>query len=157
MDTRAKDQKAKKVLNDFLAFSNEGFCKVLHDEIAAGGVKNSKQLLMYKDTRAKLVSTLKGTSPFFKSANQSLIASITSTQKKVGLEVVEYHRTSFSQSLEQFAKVCIECCKKAHDSEFEAAKLALQGTESLLGLQALNLCDVFEDEDACEYASRYLL
>lgn len=151
LDTRAKDQKATKMLTDFLSFANTDFVKSIADEVAQHGIKGSKNVLVYKDQRAKLMGTLKGTSIFFKTSNHALLAETTTTLKSLGQVFVDHHRLSFSGALDRFAIECIACCKKSDLDKYERAKVALRDNEALQGLQALNISDIVDEEDATTY------
>lgn len=154
LDTRSRDQKATKVLDDFINFINQEFQQKLTEDIVKNGVKSSKLVLIYKDQKAKLNGTLKGTSTFFKTSHQNLLAQTTNTLKQVGSCIIENHCKSFALALNAFSAECLESCKRAEHSKYDNLLAALRDNEALQGLANLNITDIIDDDDATEYVSR---
>jgi len=153
MDTRARDQKALKILDEFKLFASGSFFTDLKAEIGNVGVRSSKLVLAYKDNRAKLCGTLKGTSPFFKTTNQTKIAEATSATNQVFLLISGCHSEGFAGALEAFAKAALDGHQILDPQGLEKAQSALLSCDALQTLETCNISDIVDEEDSNKYVA----
>lgn len=142
-----------KILEEFKLFADAQFFANLKAEIGNAGVRSSKLVLAYKDNRAKLCGTLKGTSPFFKSTNQTMIAAATSATHQVFVHISGCHSEGFAAALEAFAKAILEGQQISDPVRLDKTQAAVLACDALQTLESCNISDIADEEDSNSYVA----
>lgn len=134
-------------------FADAQFFDNLKAEIGSVGVRSAKLVLAYKDNRARLCGTLKGTSPFFKTTNQAMIAAATSATNQVFVLISGCHSEGFAVALEAFAKAILEGQQVSDPERLEKTQSALIACDALQTLESCNISDIADEEDSNSYVA----